>query len=90
MSLLAPSVSEDHGDAHDRVRDTKDAEVLRASLGRLNERYETALTLRYLSGLTHEQAAAAMGQSKGTFAVTLHRATAALRRILESQEASDR
>lgn len=57
------------------------AEVLQA-MDRLSPRYQQALALRYLSGLTPEEAAAAMGVSRATMAVVVHRATRALRRLL--------
>ena len=58
------------------------SEVLRA-LGQLNERYQRAISLRYLSGLSPEDAARAMGLSKATFAVVLHRAMGALRKVID-------
>jgi RNA polymerase sigma-70 factor (ECF subfamily) len=60
------------------------SEVLRV-LGQLNERYQRAISLRYLSGLTPEDAAHAMGLSKATFAVVLHRAMGALRKAIDQQ-----
>jgi RNA polymerase sigma factor (sigma-70 family) len=56
--------------------------VLQA-LGRLNERYQRAISLRYLAGLSPEDAARAMGVSKATLAVVLHRALGALRRAMD-------
>ncbi len=58
---------------------------LLAAMDRLNPRYQEALSLRYLSGLTSEEAAAAMGISRPTMAVLLFRATRALRRVMESE-----
>jgi RNA polymerase sigma-70 factor (ECF subfamily) len=60
-----------------------DLAALRAALDRLNPRYQRALELRYLAALTHEDAARAFGASKATFAVVVHRATAALRKVLD-------
>jgi RNA polymerase sigma factor (sigma-70 family) len=57
-------------------------EAVRAALGRLRPRYQQALTLKYFSGLSAEEAAAAMSCSKPTFAVTVHRALRALRSAL--------
>jgi RNA polymerase sigma-70 factor (ECF subfamily) len=51
---------------------------VRAALGRLRPRYQEAITLRYLSGLSADDAAAALGCSKPVLAVTLHRALRAL------------
>lgn len=58
---------------------------LLAALGTLNPRYQKAVSLRYLAGLSHEEAAEAMGTTKPVMAVTLHRALRALRRALEDQ-----
>ncbi len=59
---------------------------LRSALALLPPRYQEAITLRYLSGLSQQEAAAAMGSSKATFAVTLHRALRALQQIMEPQQ----
>jgi RNA polymerase sigma-70 factor (ECF subfamily) len=58
------------------------ADVL-AAMDLLTPRYQKALSLRYLSGLSPDEAAAAMGTSKATMAVVVFRATRALRRVLE-------
>ena len=55
---------------------------LRRALSTLRPRYQEAISLRYLAGLSHEEAAAALGVSKPVMAVTLHRALAALRRAM--------
>jgi RNA polymerase sigma-70 factor (ECF subfamily) len=57
------------------------AEVL-AAMDRLSPRYQQALALRYLAGLSAEEAAAALGTSRATMAVVVHRAIGALRREL--------
>jgi RNA polymerase sigma-70 factor (ECF subfamily) len=68
------------------VSDDVDAEPLndwprvRAALDGLNPRYQAAISLRYLSGLSADDAAAALGCSKPVLAVTLHRALRALAR----------
>jgi RNA polymerase sigma-70 factor, ECF subfamily len=59
------------------------AEAL-AALDRLSPRYQRALSLRYLSGLSVDEAAAAMGTSKATMAVIVHRAMGALRRAMKA------
>jgi RNA polymerase sigma-70 factor (ECF subfamily) len=62
---------------------------LLSALAALNPRYQRAVSLRYLAGLSHAEAAEAMGTSKRVMAVTLHRALRALRREIErSQEKS--
>lgn len=55
---------------------------LQGALNRINPRYQEALSLRYLAGLTPEETAAALGCSRTTLAVVLHRAGRALRRQL--------
>ena len=57
-------------------------------MDRLSPRYQQALSLRYLSGLTSDEAAAALGTSKATMAVVVFRATRALRRALDSEDRS--
>jgi len=63
----------------DEVREVLDA------MDRLSPRYQQALSLRYLSGLGSEEAAAALGTSRATMAVVVFRATRALRRELERE-----
>ena len=72
-SLDLPGGGEDHG-------------RLLAALGTLNPRYQKAISLRYLTGLSHAEAAEAMGTTKPVMAVTLHRALRALRRVLDVPE----
>lgn len=59
---------------------------LLAALGTLNPRYQKAVSLRYLAGLSHAEAAEAMGTTKPVMAVTLHRALRALRKALEGPQ----
>jgi RNA polymerase sigma-70 factor (ECF subfamily) len=67
--------------------DLPPASELVTALAALNPRYQRAVSLRYLAGLSHAEAAEAMGTSKRVMAVTLHRALRALRREIErSQE----
>jgi RNA polymerase sigma-70 factor (ECF subfamily) len=65
--------------AGEPARDNRLDAVL-AALPRLRPRYQEVITLRYLGGMPADQAAEAMGCSKATLAVTLHRALGALRR----------
>jgi RNA polymerase sigma-70 factor (ECF subfamily) len=76
-TLDEPSLASDHGD------------VLLVALGTLNERYQRVITLRYLAGLSPDDAAAAMGLSKPTLAVLLHRALRALRRAIDAEHAGE-
>jgi RNA polymerase sigma-70 factor (ECF subfamily) len=77
--------------AHDDV-DAIDSEgevsAMLAALGTLRPRYQQALTLRYLSGLSTDEAAQSMECSKAVLAVTLHRALGALRRAVERNGAT--
>jgi len=60
-----------------------------AALDTLPARYQEAISLRYLAGLGHEEAAAAMGVTKPVMAVTLSRALKALRKALAKQMTQD-
>ena len=82
LRLLHPdTVIEDD----DRVSVDDDLALLREALSTLPERYQDAISLRHLAGLDPAEAAAAMGCTKAVLAVTLHRATKALRRAIESR-----
>ena len=76
---LAPDV--EHGGSPE-VDGLAVAEPLRQAVAELPTRYREAITLRYLSGLSADEAAVAMGCSKPMLAVTLHRAVGALRKKL--------
>ena len=76
-------------DDDDRLGADDELAVLRQALSTLPERYQEAISLRHLSGLDAEEAAAAMGCTKAALAVTLHRATKALRRAMESRRSGD-
>ena len=84
LTLLAmPAAGTDAGDLPE---DGEDHGRLLAALGTLNPRYQKAVSLRYLAGLSHAEAAEAMGTTKPVMAVTLHRALRALRRALDVPE----
>lgn len=59
-----------------------DATALRRALDTLPPKQQEAIALRYFAGLDNGRAAAVVGCSRGAMAVTVHRATAALRRAL--------
>ncbi len=61
---------------------------IRAALAAIRPRYQQAITLRYLAGLSHREAAAALGVTKPVMAVVLHRAMAALRKAMEDDDGS--
>lgn len=81
LRALAPQAqSADFDSDDDRERTAEELAAMRAALPHLAPRYEEAVTLRFLSGLSNEQAAEAMNCSRAVMAVTLHRALAALRK----------
>lgn len=79
-------------------RETRDAAALEAHdlgvarervlslLGRLNPRYAQAIRLRVIEERPRAEAAAELGVSVGTFDVVLHRAMAALRKVLDAEQ----
>jgi RNA polymerase sigma-70 factor (ECF subfamily) len=78
---LTPDVGRGHASDLDGLAD---AEPVRQAVNELPVRYREAITLRYLSGLSADEAAVAMGCSKPMLAVTLHRAVGALRKKLST------
>ena len=77
------------GGEFDRVENLGSADVIRDAMATLNDRYQQAIALRYLSGLSHDDAAKAMGLSKPVMAVTMHRAMAALRKAIDARGGRD-
>ena len=59
---------------------------VRAALDGLRPRYQEVIVLRYLSGLSADDAATALGISKPVLAVTLHRALTALGRAVDAKD----
>jgi RNA polymerase sigma-70 factor (ECF subfamily) len=55
-------------------------------LDRIHPRYRVAIRLRILEERSRAEAAAELGVAVGTFDVVLHRAMAALRKVLDSQK----
>ena len=74
--------------AYEEVEQRLDQPVarVREAMDALSPRYQQALALRFLSGLSLEDAARAMSCSKPTMSVTVHRAVAALRAALSATE----
>ncbi len=82
--LYAASSSDDL----DRVEaGSETIQALLGALGSLHPRYQEAISLRYLAGLSHEEAAAAMGVSKPVMAVTLSRALKGLKKAMDKMTA---
>lgn len=73
-------------DPADEVGARDDVAQLLAAMDELTPRYQQALALRYLSGLTPDEAARALGTSRATMAVVVHRAMRSLRRALSSAD----
>jgi RNA polymerase sigma-70 factor (ECF subfamily) len=86
LRLLHPGDEVD--DHEDRLGNEDDLTLLREALSTLPERYQEVISLRHLAGLEPGEAAAAMGCTKAVLAVTLHRATKALRRAIERRRES--
>jgi RNA polymerase sigma-70 factor (ECF subfamily) len=72
-------------DEDERLGAADDMALLREALSTLPERYQEVISLRYFAGLGPAEAAAAMGCTKAVLAVTLHRATKALRKAIETR-----
>lgn len=73
----------------DRIEREEEVRAMLSALGTLRPRYQEALTLRYLSGLSADEAAKAMDCSKPVLAVTLHRALGSLRKAVERGATAD-
>jgi RNA polymerase sigma-70 factor, ECF subfamily len=84
--LATPARAEQDLPGSDLPEGGEDRGRLLAALGTLNPRYQKAVSLRYLAGLSHAEAADAMGTTKPVMAVTLHRALRALRKALDVPE----
>lgn len=65
-----------------------DRDTLRRALGRLPQQHREVIVLRFFDGLEIDELCAALGCSRPTFAVKLHRALRALRGVM-AQETTD-
>lgn len=86
LHVLADDAVEDDLDPIER--DDEVRQMIEA-LDTLRPRYQRALTLRYLAGLSADEAADAMDCSKPVLAVTLHRALGALRKAVEGRDGAE-
>jgi RNA polymerase sigma-70 factor (ECF subfamily) len=77
------------GGEFDRIETAGSNDVVREAMSSLSDRYQHVISLRFLSGLSHEDAAKAMGLSKPVMAVTVHRAVAALRKAIDERGGRD-
>ena len=84
---LATADAAQVADPGDAIADGGGADLatMHRALDRINERYRSAISLRYLAGMDADDAATEMGCSKSVLAVTLHRALRALRNEMERQ-----
>ena len=64
-----------------------DREELRTAMSRLTDAQREVLALRFYDDLDADEASAVLGCSRGTFAVRLHRAIAALRGAMQLERA---
>jgi RNA polymerase sigma-70 factor (ECF subfamily) len=74
--------------ADDNVIDLETAasiDEMMAAMAALRPRYRDALHLRFLSGLTPDEAAEVMGCSKATLAVVVHRAIGSMRKAMAAE-----
>jgi len=72
-------------------RDREEAKArLAAALDAIHPRYARALKLRVLEERPREEVAAELGVTPATFDVLLHRATAALRKVLQKEPSDDK
>jgi RNA polymerase sigma-70 factor (ECF subfamily) len=76
---LLPETDGVAGVARDAFDAALDRDELRKALAGLPDAHRTVLTLRFFDDLDPDEASAILGCSRGTFAVRLHRAIAALR-----------
>ena len=73
------------GPETDPVEDRETCEYVRACIDRLPESYRVVLILRHLEELDTNAAAAALGITRETFKMRLHRARQALRAVLDER-----
>lgn len=83
---LQPSVGDGGYEDVERRLDAPVAEVVEA-MNAISPRYQQVLALRFLAGLSLEEAAVAMECSKPTMSVTVHRAVGALRKAMLKEDA---
>lgn len=72
-----------HAELPDEIGFARDEYVdvdIRDALARMERDHRLAIELRYVTGLSGQEAAAVMGRSHGAFRALLHRATAAFKR----------
>lgn len=72
--------------SRDVASPTPEQEALLDALSRLPESYRAALSLRFLSGLSHEQIEARLGVTNGSLRGLLHRGLAMLRDELDVKQ----
>ncbi|MBN1537342.1 MAG: sigma-70 family RNA polymerase sigma factor [Anaerolineales bacterium] len=83
VSIDDLSIPDDGLDPGEMLLKSSRHKELRDAMKELREDYHTVLSLRFLSGLSPDETAKAMGRSSGAVRVLQHRALAALRDILD-------
>lgn len=85
----APGLADDPGDeaAVRAFSAAIDRDLLRRGIEQLPEQHRRVIVLKYLDGLELDELCAALGCSRSTFAVRLHRALRALRAALREETA---
>ena len=87
VESIASAPPEHDGPAGDWVE--RQDQTLVDALAKISPRYQRALTLRFFADLTNEEAAAALGVTRTTMAVIVHRGAAALRRVLSTSTCTE-
>lgn len=81
LSELHPA-SGDGTDPENEAAEQEQRSLLMRALRQLDRAHQEILTLRFLNGLSHAEAADILGRSEGAVRVLQHRALAALRKLL--------
>jgi RNA polymerase sigma-70 factor, ECF subfamily len=89
IELKGSLLRDTRSDPMEAVTTSFEHQQLRHMLGRLRDDYQTVLIARFISGLSPEETAAAMGKTHGAVRVLQHRALAALRKMIEKDTAQE-
>lgn len=84
LPLEEDILSDGHADPADAALAGMESKEIRKMLEELREDYRTVLVLRFISDLSPDETAEAMGKSSGAVRVLQHRALAALRKLMGS------
>lgn len=81
-----PQLRDEGPDAGEKAESNFEHQELKQTLDLLRESYRTVLVLRFLSDLSPEETAKAMGRSVGAVRVLQHRALEALRKLITEKK----